>query len=145
MISYRVATSADDYAACRKLMYAAGITNNDLSFPTLMAIDDKGLLGFVGTTPRDDMVLAGPIVMRQDRSHAIVALRLAGMYEMTMKNMGISSFIFYADEKDSVFVKAMQRYFPNVKPYAKTGSTLFYSWHIDKVRQEQLSEDKEVA
>lgn len=133
--SYRVASSDGDYNACRRLMMASGIVDNDLGFPTLMAIDEKGLVGFVATTPRTDMVLAGPLVMRQDKSRPLTALRLVQMYELSLKKMGITSFIFYADEKDSVFARAMARYFPEVKPYAKSGSTLFYSWHIDKMRE----------
>lgn len=135
MTSYRIAQSDSDYDECRRLMRASGIIDNELGFPTLMADDEKGLLGFIATTPRSDMVLAGPLVMRQDKRRPLTALRLAQMYEMSLRNLGITSFIFYADEKDSVFVKAMDRYFPEVRPYAKSGSTLFYSWHIDKMRE----------
>jgi hypothetical protein len=116
-------------------MRSTGIVDNDLGFPTLVAIDEKGLVGFVATTPRPDMVLAGPLVMRQDKTRPFTAKRMAEMYELALKRLGITSFIFYADEKDSVFVKVMNRYFPDVKPYAKNGSTLFYSWHIDKMRE----------
>lgn len=134
-IAYRVATTANDYEACRRLMASASIEKNDLGFPTLMAIDERGLLGFIGTTPRNDMVLAGPLVMRQDGHHAIRAFRLTIMYEMTLKNLGISSFVFYARKDDSAFAKVMTKYFPDVKPYAEHEGVLLYSWHIDKMRE----------
>jgi hypothetical protein len=133
---YRIAENADDYLNCHALMRQTGMPDQDIGFPTLMAIDESGLIGFIATTPRNDMVLAGPMVMRQDKRRPMTALRLATMYERVLGDMGITSFIFYADEKDSVFVRAMERYFPDVKPYLKKGSTLFYSWHIDRQRQE---------
>jgi hypothetical protein len=132
---YRIAETSDDYKHCADLLKAVGQPAQELAFPTVMAINETGLIGFLATSPRTDMVLAGPLIMRQDKRRVMTALRLVTMYEMALRNIGITSFIFWVDENDGIFFKAMERYFPNVKPYAKSGSRIFYTWHIDEIRK----------
>ncbi len=127
---YRVAETLADYDACRKLMTACGMSA-DIGYPSLMAISNEGLIGLMGTQPRSDMILAGPLCLRPDKRRVFTAMRLVLMYERVLHNLGISSFIFHVDETDSFFFQVMERYFLDLKPYAKKGTMLFYIWRID--------------
>lgn len=132
---YKVAESDDDYKHIKALMLNEGFDDQEVGFPTIMALDGEDLIGFIATTPRPDMVLGGPLVMRQDKMRVFTAVRLVELYENAMRNLGIKSIIFCADEMDSPFAKGVARWFPDVKPYAKHGSLLMYNWNIgDKPR-----------
>jgi hypothetical protein len=66
-MKYRLADSATDYQLCKQLMAAEQFDDQDIDFPTIMALDDDNeVVGFLATTPNDEMVLAGPLVMRHD-------------------------------------------------------------------------------
>jgi len=129
-MKYRVAETDDEYAEARRLMLAEGFPDQGLVFPTILAVEDDEIIGFIATAPRTDMVLSGPMVMRQDKRRVFTAVRLVTLYESVMKKLGMTVLTFYADEKDSIFVKAVRKWFPQVQPYAKQGTTLFYKWHL---------------
>lgn len=134
-MQYRVAETNDEYAMCKRLLAATGGDAQELGFPTIMAMDDEKLVGFIATTPRTDMVLAGPLVM--DEAHGAAPLifaQLARLYETAMQNIGITSFIFYTDERDSPIGRAMTAMFSHIPPYAKVGTRLFYNWKTKEGR-----------
>jgi hypothetical protein len=131
MISYRVAETDAEYSLARKLLVSQGMDSQDMGFPTILAVDDEKLVGFIATTPRNDMILAGPLVLADVKMSALLAAQLVRLYINAMKNMGISSFVFYTDETDSPLGRGMTRMFPDIKPYAKSGRTMFYNWHIE--------------
>lgn len=122
---YRGARNAEDYRKARRLMKAESIKPSRLSFPTILAFEDEELVGFLGTDLRQDMVVAGPLVLRSDRRRTFLALRLAEMYEQAMRELGIKSLIL-ACQPDSLTHKAIKRYFPGLEPYAKTETELFF-------------------
>jgi hypothetical protein len=127
-MNYRVAESPDDYQECHTLMQMEGWDKSELTFPTVMAHDEsEALVGFVATTPRDDMILAGPLVMRQDKRRPWTFMRLVGYYENAMRHMGVRSFIFSVDtSKSAFFLKTLKKYVEEMQPYAGDGSKLFY-------------------
>jgi hypothetical protein len=134
-MEYRVAETDAEYAQCKRLLTEQGFDYQALGFPTIMAMDGDLLAGFVATTPRDDMVLAGPLVM--DPGHpaaALILAQLVRLYETAMMNIGITSFIFYTDENDSPVGRAMSRMFGHIAPYAKVGTRLFYNWKTKEGR-----------
>lgn len=134
-MEYRVAETDAEYKACKALLVEQDFDYQELAFPTIMAMDGKNLVGFIATTPRDDMVLAGPLVMDRDYAGApVVFAQLARLYEGAMQNMGITSFIFYTDENDSPIGRAMKSMFSHIEPYAKVGSRLFYNWKTKEGR-----------
>jgi hypothetical protein len=71
------------------------------------------------------MVVAGPLVLRSDRRRTFLALRLSEMYEQVMRELGMKSFIL-ACEPGSLTHQAIQRYLPDLQPYATTEKELFY-------------------
>lgn len=129
-MKYKIAETPGDFASIDAMMKASGFAVEPIKFPTIMAADDEGLVGFIATIDKPDMVLAGPLVLRQDRRHVFTALRLITLYDQVMQSLGMKSIIFYADERDSFLVKGIKRWFPNVTPYSKKGTNLFYTWNI---------------
>lgn len=135
-MQYKVAQEPEDFKAAKKLLLAEGFPDQEIGFPTVMAWKDGELIGFITTTPDPEMVVGGPMVMRGDKQRVFTSVRLVELYEQYMLSLGITSVIFYADEKESPFVRGVRRWFPSVQPYAKKGSLLFYNWKLnDKSRR----------
>lgn len=130
MTTYHVAESDMDYMACRALMADVGI-GGELAFPTIMAIHDDELVGFLATRPADDMVLAGPLVMAKGPRRPFTAINLIEHYRVAMRNMGISRIIFGVDSDDSFVKKGLARWFPEMTPYSDDDGEMFYVWPID--------------
>jgi len=129
-MKYKIAETPEDWGAVKRLLLAEGFDDQELGFPTIMAIDNETLVGFIATTPRTDMILGGPMVMKHDKRRVFTAVRLVELYEQTMRSLGITSVVFYADEESSPFVRGIRKWFPGVTPYKKEGSLLFYNWRL---------------
>lgn len=131
-MKYRLAQDAADYTVCRELIADEGFPETEIDFPTVMALDDDNeLVGLLATTPNSEMILAGPLVLRQDQRRPFTAIRLINLYETTMRGLGISSVIFHA-VKDSFLTQGVSRYFPDLKPYAEDGEDQFFIWPMRK-------------
>lgn len=130
MTGYRVAESEADYDMCRKMMREEGILG-DISFPTIMAIDNEELVGFLATRPVDDMIYAAPLMVRADRRRGFTLIRLIEHYRTVMRNLGITSVIINVDSENSMVGKGLQRWFPEMTPYARTEEGEFFVWRID--------------
>lgn len=129
-ITFRRADTPDHYKMCHQLMREEQEPKQVLGFPTIMAFQDQELVGICGTHIVDDLVVAGPLILRSDKRRAFTALRLCVEYEAEMRRLGIKSFIFSA-EIGSVMEEAVDRYMINMKPYAEKGSRKFYIRKIE--------------
>jgi hypothetical protein len=90
--SYLLAVDPDDYLRCIELRDRHG-EDADFTFPTVMAIrDGHDLVGFLGTRPSDEAVIAGPLVVA-DRSR-VIAMRLIEAYEHVLRQAGVRSYLF---------------------------------------------------
>jgi len=99
MTTYRLATQPDDYDTCR--LFVPG----KFGFPTILAERDGELLGFLGTHPRDDAVVVGPIFVREDkRGTGFIALRLIESYEKVLHAAGVSEYLLSADPEDEIIL-----------------------------------------
>lgn len=94
-VEYYVAVSSSDYKQCHMLARAEGIESKSLTYPTIMAKKDGQLIGFVSTYTVDDMVAMGPLVLKSDRPHPMIALRLIEAFDTVMQGIGIEWYIFY--------------------------------------------------
>jgi hypothetical protein len=120
---YRVAFSQNDMAAARALALSEGLDEVDLHFPTIIAVAGDEVVGVMSTTGRDDMVLAGPIVIRSDRRRLWTLIRLVDMYDACMRHVGVTSYVFGTDN-DKLADLVEKAY--NTKPYAVEGGTKWY-------------------
>ena len=125
MTAYQVASNPSHYKDAHALMRKEGMLKEVLGFPTILAYEGEELIGFIGTAIKDGMIIAGPLLIRSDMRRPITALRLVEAYENAMRNMGIKTFIFNADD-DSVIHEAVRRYVPDMQPYASAMGKHFF-------------------
>lgn len=123
---FKIAENAGDYRAVKKLIRETEeFPEVRASFPTVMAFEDKKLVGVMCTDLSQDMVVGGPLAMKNDRRRPMLALRLCEKYEHALSNLGIKSFIM-AVKRGSILHKAIERYTPEMQPYASEGGQDFY-------------------
>ena len=128
MTVYRLARNPGDYAVAQGLLRAEGFEKQSLTFPTVIALDesdDHKCVGVISTYIQDKMVIAGPMALRSDRRRARTAIRLIDFYDITMRGLGLVSYIFHT-EIGSVLDGLVSKAMPDMHPYAiKNGSRFF--------------------
>jgi hypothetical protein len=129
-VTYRIAEGADDLRAIHDLMRQENFIDQDVTFPTVMAMENGKLVGFMATSPSDEMVIAGPLLLDTSKSRPFTALRLMGLYDTVMRNLNIKSYIFNIDVEDSGLTRGIRKYFKELKPYASDGKHEFYVRHL---------------
>jgi hypothetical protein len=138
-MKYRLADSATDYQLCKQLMAAEQFDDQDIDFPTIMALDDDNeVVGFLATTPNDEMVLAGPLVMRHDVRRPRTAIRMMDLYQITLRGLGLHSIIFSLDPRFDLMKKMFERYYPHIQPYSFKDGRAYYTWPLHN--QEEVKE-----
>jgi len=123
-VGYRIASDPVDFHRAHALMRAEGVPEQKLGFPTLLAIEDKKAVGIIGTDIQKGMIIAGPLVMKSDRRRIHTAIKMAEMYEMSLRGMGISTFIFHVE--DGSFLDKMISRYSEYQPYATEGKKKFF-------------------
>ena len=127
---YRVAEDQGDYDLCKELADSAGYDASEIIFPTVMVFDDEDLIGFIGTLPKPDMILAGPLVMKPDRIRPFALMKLVSAYDQVMANLNVKSYVF-STKKDSGFNRGIEHFLDHMDPYAQEGDELFYVRNIE--------------
>ena len=120
---YREA-SPKDQSDVNKLLRSFGFPEQDVLWPTILAHDDDGLVGIMATTPNDQMVLAGPLVMRDDKRRPITLIRMVELYEAALGAVGVRSYIFHT-RMDGPLYKHVKTLF-EIEPYASDGENAFF-------------------
>lgn len=110
---YRLARTPRDYRACRKLFeenHGAEPLHN-LSYPTVVAVRDGEIIGFLSTDTRKKVIMAGPLEVKGGKN-MITFIRLIEAYEVVLRVSGVTSFMFYlrADREDSFNHKRVEEY-----------------------------------
>jgi hypothetical protein len=106
--AYRLAKNPGEYAAAHALLKAEGFEKQELRFPTILALDEGDVVGLISTHIQDKMIIAGPLCLKSDRRRARAAIRLIDLYDIAMRGMGITSYIFHT-ETDSILDKSAQK------------------------------------
>lgn len=135
MNSYKIADSSWDYKAAHWLIHAEGMQAERLSFPTLLAFEEGAPVGVLGTHIQGGMIIAGPLVIRSDRRRVITAIRMAELYEIAMRGMGVTTFLFHTEEGSAVD-RFIRRY-SDMQPYATEGKQKFFIRRIPHGQQGQ--------
>lgn len=120
---YREA-NPDDTKEINKLLRSYDWPEQELAWPTIVAHDDSGLIGIFGTTPHTEMVLAGPLVMRDDKRRPMTLIRLVELYEAALSAVGIKSYIFHT-RPDGPLYKYVRTVF-GIEPYSSDGENHFF-------------------
>lgn len=142
MTDYRIAKKAMDYEECYNLMREEGVPDSvSVGFPTLIASEEGKIIGFCATNVVDNMVVAGPLLLRSDRRRAFTALELCVRYEEELRRIGIVSYIFSA-ERGGIMEEAVKRYMHGMEPYAEDDTHKYY---IRRLTQDQASPVQEIV
>lgn len=128
MISFRLAMSDADFAACRNLAEQHGQTPV-MEHPTVMAETPDGeLVGMLGTTTTHGVVEAAPLCLGPVQANrGIVVKRMIQHYDRTLYALGILQYYFYV-EHGTRWHMAIERL---AEHYATTDPA--GSWYIRKV------------
>lgn len=93
---YRLADNPADYRACHDILRAHNRPLDwKLHWPTVVAIRDNKVIGFLSTCKSTWAVMAGPL----ESPSPFVTLRLVEAYEVVLNTIGVSRYCFFI-EKD---------------------------------------------
>jgi hypothetical protein len=120
---YRVAASPADYKACRALQ---GAPADRLTFPTIMAERGGRLIGFLGTQPRRDMILAGPLVI--EGGSVFTVIRLVEVYDAIMRKAGVSRYVVGSRAERPIVAQLARRL--GVAPWLVEGETTYFQREV---------------
>ncbi len=124
MTAYRIARNPGDFAAAQELARKEGFVKVKMTLPTILAFDGNDLVGVLATRIQDNMIVAGPMALKSDRRRPRTALRLAELYDIAMKGMGVTSYIFNT-EAGGVMDQIVQK-LGVAEQYASTGAENYY-------------------
>lgn len=123
--TYHLCTKPGDYRACHALREAAGRPKVTLSFPTVYAVRDNAIIGFLSTTEAKGQIVAGPLVTDPTlKKPVFVALRLAEAYEQVLREAGVTSYRVGVTKDRPEWSAAIQR--SGFRPYAETETDTWY-------------------
>lgn len=105
---YHLAKNPREYRRCRTLLSKEGISQT-LSYPTVFAERGGEVIGVLGTIPNNDMIVAGPLVIRTEGNTAILALRLIEAYELVLKSSGVKFYNFGIETTQETWISAAVR------------------------------------
>lgn len=124
MTSYRLARNPGDYSGAQELARKEGFVKSKMTFPTILAMDKDGIVGVLATRIENEMIVAGPMVVKSDRRRPRTVMRLAELYDIAMKGMGITSYIFHT-EVDSIMDQTVRK-LELAEQYAGDGKNNFW-------------------
>lgn len=94
------------YALARR---AGGrVHKGDFAWPTVVAIRDGRIVGFVSTWPNEEAVVAGPLVI-EGKGNPFLFLRLAEGYENVLRIAGVTTYLHAIDKERPEHVGFMER------------------------------------
>lgn len=120
---YKVAVTPRDYQICHNLADKEGFLHNTYSFPTIMAIKEGELVGFISTHIEGESIVCGPLVVKTDRNHAMTLVRLVEAYDLALRSMGIEWYIFHTPKNGKLEQLAEKIGF---KPYEERDGEVFF-------------------
>jgi len=124
--AYKLAETPEDYALCYELMKSEVVQPDDVELknPTIMALSEGKLVAFLGSYDHEDMVIAGPMVLKE--KSILIAWMMCELYQIAMRQFGAESFIMAVDD-GNIMDQAIKRYNPpGIREYSRSGTTTFY-------------------
>lgn len=84
------------------------VHKGDFAFPTVVAVRNGEIVGFVATQPNPDAVVAGPLVI-DGGPNIFIFLRLAEGYENVLRLAGVKTYLHVIDKGRDEHVQMMER------------------------------------
>jgi hypothetical protein len=114
---YKIASTYDEYVDCHKLLKE----DEELSYPTVMAVRDGKTIGMMSTAKGDENLFATPLIAKS----VFVCIGLYELYEQTLKNLGVTHYLFNIEKDNTKMINVIERFF-EIKPYIEIDNLLWY-------------------
>ncbi len=122
--TYHLARTPADYRICHALREATDTPRTTLGFPTVYAIRDQAIVGFLATNTSTGQIVAGPLVIDPTLKNPIfVALRLAEAYEQVLTDAGVTSYRLGVTKDRAGWLASVER--AGFRRYAETETDIW--------------------
>lgn len=96
MTNFIIASNAADYEVCQMLLDKHDLKRGPMTYPTVMAIRDDRLVGFVSTWPSEDAIVVGRSAIDVTPSQFLLK-RLVEEYEKLLVSFGVTTYFIPID------------------------------------------------
>lgn len=118
---YKIATTYDEYSDCHGLLEE----DDELSYPTVMAVRDGKPIGMISTDNGKENVFATHIMANS----IYTCIGLYELYEQVLSNLGIEHYLFYIEKDNKKMINIIEKLF-EIKSFMDTDKLLFYARRI---------------
>lgn len=126
-VHYRVGQGRD-LARAKDLARRLGVSTEGWAYPTIIAEKSGKVIASLATIMREEAIIAGPLVVRQDQPHRRTVVRLIDAYDAVMRLLGVKAYVFEASGKLKELVQKI-----GMKPFATNeDGTFFIRWLVEE-------------
>ena len=99
-------TTPDEKKRCRTFLKGSEFERSRLGFPAVYAVSDEGtLVGLLGTVPKRNNLVAGPILIKQTWCDGAMVLPcLVISYEKVLRSAGVKMYSFSLKREQDKFI-----------------------------------------
>jgi len=106
-VTYRMAKPGGEYNRLYALMRREMGKQEPIGWPVVVAEEDGRVIGFLGTYPQEDVLMAGPLVIEGSK-RMFVFLRLAEAYENVLRAAGVTQYLFTVEKSNEKHLKRIE-------------------------------------
>ena len=117
MTQYKIATTYNEYKDCHSLLEE----DEELFYPTVMAIRDGKVIGMISTANGEKSLFAKSMVANS----IFTSIGLYELYDKTLSNLGVEHYLFSVSSDNDKMINAVEKLF-KVKPYTEIDGQLWY-------------------
>ena len=121
MTEYKIASTYKEWKDCHGLLE----NDDELAYPTVMAVRDGKAIGMISTASGDENLFASHIIANS----IFTCIKLYELYDRTMKGMGVDHYLFNIDKENKKMINAIEKLF-GIKPFSESDEMLFYARRI---------------
>lgn len=118
---YKIATTPAEYIDCHGLMEE----DEELFYPTVMAVRDGKAIGMISTDNGEDNLFATHIIANS----IFTCIGLYELYEQTLSNLGIEHYLFSVEKENTKLINIIKKLF-GIDSFMETDELLFYARRI---------------
>lgn len=96
-----------------------------MTFPTIMAVENDELIGFLATFPSDEAVMVGPMAVKKGRNRGWIAIKLFDAYEGLLRFIGVKKYLIQVSKSNMSLVKSVDRLFEQ-EPVAESEDEVWF-------------------
>ena len=114
---YKIALTPKEWKDCHSLMD----NDDELSYPTVMAVRDGKAIGMISTASGEKSLFASYVIANS----IFTCIGLYELYDKTMKAMNVNHYLFNIEKVNTKMINTIERLF-GIKPFGETDKVLFY-------------------